>query len=64
MTFTFEGKEYEFRGEYRHARKGDYYLNEFGTLGLIRTEYPSEYIHAIVHPVEPEKVPNIIVKEN
>lgn len=50
MKFTFEGKEYEFRGEYGRAFPGDHVLDRNGTIYQAQSEWG--LIYAIVHPVE------------
>ena len=48
MRFTYEGKEYEFRGEYHTTEKGDWFLSNSGTVLLDSGTYKLG-IRAIVH---------------
>jgi hypothetical protein len=67
MKFTYEGKKYEFRGEYHVPGKGDYFLNPEG--GIRRGEGFHTSAWAIVHPVEklhtfgPEGGPKVVFRE-
>ena len=51
IEFTYEGKKYEFRGEYRVPKDGDCYLVVGqGSIGYANPSWPLDP-RAIVHPV-------------
>jgi hypothetical protein len=50
MQFTQDGQEYEFNGEYRHPRTGDWYLSVCKGL-VARCDLLIPLTRAIVHPV-------------
>jgi len=53
MKFMYEGKEYEFRGEYQALREQTYFLGQTGLVGYTgNTGHISNKHYAIVHPVE------------
>ena len=49
MIFTYEGKEYEFRGEYRRPQAGDSFLNDSGRVSKAQSN--RDYVRGIVHPI-------------
>lgn len=52
MKFTTEdGKEYEFRGEYHAARKGEYLLSDQVGGAVKRAVVNANTVRAIVHPI-------------
>jgi len=53
IKFEYEGREFEFRGEYDVPHLGDHYLGHFGDVMMARVEHTTfDAPRAIVHPVE------------
>lgn len=46
-----QGNEYEFRGEYRDVKEGDWVLAESGMVTCASGDWPDNFRIAIVHPV-------------
>lgn len=51
IRFEYQGREYDFRGEYLSPKDGSYHLDGDGDVRKANMDYPAHQIRAIVHPV-------------
>lgn len=55
MKFTYEGREFEFRGDYTSPKRGEYFLAYNGLVSKAAFNHSDKFtndVRAIVHPVE------------